>query len=511
MNIAIYTRKSKETIHGESIGNQFELCKKYIENHFENVDKIYTYEDEGFSGKNTDRPKFQELMKDVKNNKFNILICYRLDRISRSVCDFSEILEELTRYKVDFVSIKEQFDTSTPMGRAMMYIASVFAQLERETIAERVRDNMMELAKTGRWLGGHTPLGFNTNRTIENGKEVTYLKSTDEMEIVKLIYNKYLNTRSLYKTNKYLLENNIQGRNWTTSMVGNILRSPNYVKCDSKLITYFKKEKITCCGKIDGNGFLTYNVFNDKRTRKPKNEWIYAIGKHKGIIDSEQWIEIQNILDTNKNLKNTGTSFKGLLNGLLHCGNCGRAMNASYGVKRKDGSRPFYYRCNSKMQGGVKVCNVENIRTNILDSKVIDKLKSVDFQEHIFKIESTALDFESEIKKISDEIKKNNNMINGLLEKLVLMNNNSAVYVTNKIKDLADKNKTLQQQKYDLELEQENESTNTINTEICQRAYKKFINSYEDLSIEHQQRLLKTFIKEIIWNGKGKNIEITLL
>ena len=96
------------------------------------------------------------MMDAAKKRQFKAIIVYRLDRISRNVSDFSGLIEELARLDISFISIKEQFDTSTPMGRAMMYIASVFSQLERETIAERIRDNMHELAKTGRWLGGTT-------------------------------------------------------------------------------------------------------------------------------------------------------------------------------------------------------------------------------------------------------------------------------------------------------------------------------------------------------------------
>lgn len=511
MNIAIYTRKSKETIHGESIGNQIELCMKYIKANINNTERIYKYEDEGFSGKNIDRPRFKQLMKDAKNNKFDILICYRLDRISRSVCDFSEILETLTNYKINFVSIKEQFDTSSPMGRAMMYIASVFAQLERETIAERVRDNMIELSKTGRWLGGHVPLGFNTKRVVEEGKEVTYLEPNTDIKIAETIYKKYLNTHSLYKTNKYLLENNIKNRNWTTSIIGNILRSPYYVKCDEKLVNYLKKEKITYYGEINGNGLLPYNVFNDKRNRKPKIEWIYAIGKHKGIIDSDEWIQIQDLLDANRSLKNTGNSFKGLLSGLLRCGKCGRIMNISYGAKRKDGSRPYYYRCNGKIQGGITMCDMDNIRTTVIDTKVIDKLKNTDFYKSAMNITIDEKDVNKDIEFVKKQINKNKKDIDKLLQKMILLDANASVYVTDKINELANENKILQQKLYDLELEKEDVSINNINTEICKSAYKKFINTYEGLDAKQQQRLIKEFVREIKWNGKNKNIEISLL
>ena len=184
MKIAIYSRKSKYTGKGDSIGNQIQMCKDYIETHYRNNDPEYIiYEDEGFSGGNINRPKFQKLLSDIKKEKFDILICYRLDRISRNVSDFSTTLEELQSYGVDFISIKEQFDTTTPMGRAMIYIASVFAQLERETIAERVRDNMVELAKSGKWSGGRTPLGFDNESSSYIDEE------GNERKLVKLVKN----------------------------------------------------------------------------------------------------------------------------------------------------------------------------------------------------------------------------------------------------------------------------------------------------------------------------------
>ena len=150
--IAIYSRKSRYTGKGESIGNQIDLCREYIRTHYGDAaaEHAVVFEDEGFSGGNLNRPDFKKMMTAAKDRKFKAIVVYRLDRISRNISDFSSLIEELGRLGIDFVSIRESFDTSSPMGRAMMYIASVFSQLERETIAERIRDNMHELAKTGR-------------------------------------------------------------------------------------------------------------------------------------------------------------------------------------------------------------------------------------------------------------------------------------------------------------------------------------------------------------------------
>lgn len=210
MKIAIYSRKSKFTGKGESIDNQIQLCKEYISNNFNNYE-IIIYEDEGFSGGNTDRPEYKTLLNDIKKKNIDALVCYRLDRISRNVADFSSVLELLEKNNITFVSIREQFDTSSPMGKAMIYIASVFAQLERETIAERIRDNMLELAKTGRWLGGKTPTGFKSKKITSNvsGKEKSlYILEPvqEEQELVKLIYEKYLEFESLNRVESFFIE-----------------------------------------------------------------------------------------------------------------------------------------------------------------------------------------------------------------------------------------------------------------------------------------------------------------
>ena len=168
MNIAIYSRKSKFTGKGDSIDNQIELCREYVRFHFPDASSsdIVTFEDEGFSGKTLDRPQFQKLMRMQESNPFDALVVYRLDRVSRNVGDFAKLIEKLNRSGTAFVSVKEQFDTSTSMGRAMMNVSAVFAQLERETIAERVRDNMYLMAKDSCWTGGTTPFEGNSGEYL---------------------------------------------------------------------------------------------------------------------------------------------------------------------------------------------------------------------------------------------------------------------------------------------------------------------------------------------------------
>ena len=210
----IYSRKSKFTGKGESIENQIELCRQYIAMHFgdDAAENVLVYEDEGFSGGNLERPQFKKMMKDSQKIEFAAIVVYRLDRISRNIGDFAKLIEDLGDRHIDFISIREQFDTSSPMGRAMMYIASVFSQLERETIAERIRDNMHELSKTGRWLGGTTPTGYASESlssvTVDGKvKKACKLKPIpEEIQLVKTIFEVFMETGSLSKTDQYLLE-----------------------------------------------------------------------------------------------------------------------------------------------------------------------------------------------------------------------------------------------------------------------------------------------------------------
>ena len=305
--IAIYSRKSKATDKGESIETQIKLCKEYInKNYYGQEIKTLIYDEgEGFSGADSQRKKFNEIINDAKQNKYDIFICYRLDRVARSVADFSDLIEELNKNGISFISVKEQFDTSTPMGRAMMYIASVFAQLEREIIAERIRDNMRELAKTGRWLGGTTPTGYvsegykllsykeiNENNEVEQKVKKAYMLKQIEKEIImiKIIGHKFLDLKSLTSLETYTINNGMCTKNnkyFTRFALKNILTNPVYAINDIDMYNYFVEQGIEVFSKkedFDGkHGIMVYNKTRQCKHRATKRndmkDWIIAVRK----------------------------------------------------------------------------------------------------------------------------------------------------------------------------------------------------------------------------------------
>ncbi|NFG27676.1 recombinase family protein [Clostridium botulinum] len=386
MKIAIYSRKSIFTGKGESIENQIKLCKEYCDIHYKNENLEYIiYEDEGFSGKNIKRPQFQNLLNDVKSKQINILICYRLDRISRNVADFSSILELLEKYNVDFISINERFDTSTPTGRAMVYISSVFAQLERETIAERVKDNMIQLAKMGKWSGGQLPLGYTSEKVHymnEEMKEKTFIKLVpvdNELDTIQFIYNNFLTKGSILNVTKELNSHGYKtktGINFEITGVKRILRSALYVKSSEFVHEYLKSKKYNVFGEANGNGYLGYN----KRT--DKDNIIIAVSNHKGVISSTDWLSVQKKLDANiersketSNRNGTGCNDT-LFSGLLKCGKCGSNMVIKYNGKNKDGISYIYYTCSNKEKKYLtNRCDIPNLRSDLVDPIIVNNIK----------------------------------------------------------------------------------------------------------------------------------------
>ena len=191
---AIYARQSVDKKDSISIESQIEFCKYELKG-----GNCKEYTDKGYSGKNTDRPKFQELVRDIKRGLIAKVIVYKLDRISRSILDFANMMELFQQYDVEFVSSTEKFDTSTPMGRAMLNICIVFAQLERETIQKRVTDAYYSRSQRGFKMGGKAPYGFHTEPIKMDGINTKKLVvNPDEAANIRLIFEMYAQPTTSY-------------------------------------------------------------------------------------------------------------------------------------------------------------------------------------------------------------------------------------------------------------------------------------------------------------------------
>ena len=391
MRIAIYVRKSKWTGRGESIENQILMCREYIEKFIEDSRdaQILVYSDEGFSGKDTNRPEFQKMLEDMKQGPFQYLVCYRLDRLGRNLADLALLIEKLNREHTEFVSIKEHFDTSTPMGKAMVYFSGVLAQMEREQIGERIRDNMFLLARSGRWLGGSTPLGFHVREKLygeEKIRKAFYLEVEEkEAEILRQIFREFLSSHSFTKTAQKLTEKKIftrRGRAYTPETIGEILENPVY--CQSGKLAYdyfaslgcrmgFSREEAS-----EEKGLIRYGKTVSSRYRgqeTPPQEWIIAQGEHRGLIFQEDFLRVQSLLERHRLGKRGEGRIQNetsLLAGLLFC-SCGSRMRPKYYRKNQvneEGQRKFSYRCICRDKTRGQACRSGPLPGNVADSMI---------------------------------------------------------------------------------------------------------------------------------------------
>ena len=178
---AIYARQSVDKTDSISIESQIEQCRRELK-----AKEYKVYYDKGYSGKNTERPQFQKMLEAVRLGEINRVICYKLDRISRSILDFAAMIDEFGKQNVEFVSCTEKFDTSTPMGWAMLNICIVFAQLERETIQQRVTDAYISRSLKGFYMGGRVPYGYKLEPYIIDGKKTA--KYAANPEITRILF-----------------------------------------------------------------------------------------------------------------------------------------------------------------------------------------------------------------------------------------------------------------------------------------------------------------------------------
>lgn len=337
---AVYARQSVEKKDSVSIEAQIHSCTKYIEGEYR------VYEDRGFSGKNTDRPAFQAMLQDIEKGRIQKVWVYRLDRFSRSVSDFSQIWARLEQRRVEFESISEKFDTSTPTGRLMLNIIMAFAQMERETTAERVRDNYYHRFSLGAWPGGPAPLGFDNLRiTDPEGRRVASLAANAHKELVQRIYQSYpAPGASLGSIARELTAEGVpcgKRRGWDSVAVARILKNPVYVMADEEIYLYFVGQGIPVEQPAEAfRGRMGCHLAG-KRNRSGREAGTprLSLANHMGFIPSELWLACQEKLACNRQLDRTHVGKYSWLSGLLKCGKCG------YAIKISRAGDAFYLHC----------------------------------------------------------------------------------------------------------------------------------------------------------------------
>lgn len=373
---AIYARQSVDKKDSVSIEAQIGSCRRF------SVGDARVFQDKGFSGKNIDRPAFRQLMEAVEAGQIGKIFVYRLDRFSRSIADFGQVWKTLERHGVEFVSVTENFDTSSPMGRAMLNIVLVFAQLERETIAERVRDNYQHRFSLGAWPGGPAPYGYSlTKITDGEGRRVSSLAANEHSAVVGRIFERYAQEgASLRSVALSLNADGVPGprrKTWDNVTLSRILRSPLYVQATEDVYLWYLTKGLQPKQEPAAfDGTHACNVIGKRDRAKGKYQELdkqyYSLSNHQGFIPAGLWLRCQMKLDRNTQVAQIAASKHSWLTGLLKCGACGYAIK----IARDSQSGKYYLNCSGRSNMGM--C-VETVRVDLreLEAAIAQSLREI--------------------------------------------------------------------------------------------------------------------------------------
>jgi DNA invertase Pin-like site-specific DNA recombinase len=345
---AIYTRKSTSVgleMDFNSLDAQRESCERYIANQACLGWKLLPdhYDDGGFTGANLERPAFQQLMRDVEAGKIDVVVVYKVDRLSRSLLDFAKVMERFSNGGAAFVSVTQNFSTADAMGRLTLNLLMSFAEFEREMIAERTRDKIAGARRKGKWTGGPAPLGYDVvdRKLVVNAAEADLVRRIFDLYLAKrsaVAVAHALNAESRTTKHQVTKEGKSRGaRPWDKNAVLHALRSP----IPAGLVP---------CGK---------EVF---------------AGEHKAIVDRGAYERVQALLkEGSKPQHRWGRNPDYILTGLLRCARCNAAFTPA--STRKANRTYRYYRCSTRDKQGIDACESSPLPAAAIEEFVVERVR----------------------------------------------------------------------------------------------------------------------------------------
>lgn len=386
--LALYARKSVERENSISCETQIEYCRMMIRPE-ERGEKVVTFIDNGYSGGNMNRDGFQKMMGLVRQGKVSKVIVYKLDRMSRSLSDFMNILQEFKEHKVEFVSSQEAFDTSSPYGDLIVKILMVFAEFERTSIINRVSQAYLHRSEMGFYMGGRRPYGFQLVPTvIHNVKTKKLDPIPSEAEQVRYLFEVYaqesVSLRRLVDIMNAEGRQPLDGSHWTTAKVSTLLKNPIYVKADSNVYDYYDRhgtEIVTDVSQFTGEfGAQLYGHTKHQAGNPDWSDMRLVLLSHPGIVDSEIWLKCQRKLEKNRQITNSYSNTTSWLAGKVICEQCGHTMTTIKGKPGKNGDVRRYFNCTGRSQRvcqGPKVTIYAEDLENMVYQCIAEKLAGV--------------------------------------------------------------------------------------------------------------------------------------
>jgi len=490
---AVYTRKSTdEGLEQEfnSLDAQRESAEAFIrsQRHEGWLCLPERYDDGGFTGGSMERPALKRLLADIEAGNIDCVVVYKVDRLSRSLLDFAHIMETFERHGVSFVSVTQQFNTTSSMGRLTLNILLSFAQFEREIIAERTRDKMAAARKKGKWVGGIPVLGYDVDPG--GGRLIVNEKEADQ---VRAIYELYLEYRALLPVVQELDRRGWRTKRWITKKGHERGGKPFTKNSLFRLLT-----NIIYTGRVNYKGA------------------VYS-GEHEQIVDTETWKRVRDILRENGRTggKEVRNKYGALLKGLLYCIPCGAAMVHTY--TKKNGKCYRYYVCLNAQQRGWAACPTKSLNAHEIETFVVEHIRGIGSSREIIGEAVRRLRAKSEerLKELYRErrvLEKTLKRLHARLRKLVgesWKSISSSQLTTDQLADLHDQIRDNEQRLTAIREEIIVLERETVDEKDVIRALSVFNPVWEVLSVREQSRVIRLLIERIGCDGRDGKVTVT--
>jgi len=487
----VYTRKSTDEnleLDFNSLDAQREAGEAYIKSqqHEGWVCLDERYDDAGFSGGNVERPAFQRLMADVAERKIDCIVVYKIDRLSRSLMDFARIMETFEANGVSVVSVTQQFNTTTSMGRLTLNILLSFAQFEREIISERTRDKIAAARRKGKWTGGPPVLGYDR---VRDNRGTRIMVNKSEAERVRAIYRMYLEEGSMLPTIRSLRTLGWRTKRYETAK-GTWRGGAEFDKSAlQKLLT-----NVVYLGKI------TY-----------KDE--LHDGEHEAIVGEDLFARVQGLLRRNRNSggKHSRNKYGALLKGLVRCKACGCAMSHHFATRR--GVRYRYYVCIRAQKNGWDACPAPSLPAKQLEDFVVEQIKTLGRDPGVLDdaLRATQAHLQDEV----DELERQRARIEAAIKDLgrqvgqVASRAGFDEGATRQLGRLQDEIRQRQQEAAEINAQMTQVRRRMLNPDELAGAIEAFDPLWETLSPGHKAKLIHLLVERVEYDGKNETISLT--
>lgn len=484
---AIYTRKStEEGLDQEynTLDAQRDSAEAFIrsQRHEGWIALPERYDDGGYTGANMDRPALKKLLDDVRAGLVDCVMVYKVDRLTRALLDFSRIVEVLDKNGVSFVSVTQQFNTTSSLGRLTLNILLSFAQFEREMISERTRDKMSAARRKGRWVGGHLPLGYDL---AEKGGALVV--NPEEAARVREIFRLYLQHGSLIPTVQ-----DLNNRGWRMKEWGTRRGKQTGGKEFGKNRLYNLLTSMVYVGKVEFGG------------------QIYD-GEHEGIVDPAVWQSVQDRLRSNARTggREVRNKYGALLKGILKCASCQGGMSHTY--TQKTPTKLYrYYVCVTAHQRGYGECPTRSVSAPAIEQAVIDQIRGISrnpfvvaevFREledgqtaNIESIQRERKLLEKELSRVGDEIAG-----------LVPLGGKLA---TDRMAELQDRATILERKLRESRAQLAAAAGSPVDAEGVRQTMEAFDGLWAEMSPREQEKFVKTLVEGVTYNGETAEVTV---